>query len=506
VTAVAATSASLDPLREALGEVADLERAASVLEWDQETCMPTGGLDDRASQIATVSRLAHERFTSGAVARLLEAAEAEAAGLPPDSDEASLVRVTRRELDEATRVPAELVAEMARATALARPLWQRARALSDWSLFAPAMERTVDLSRRLADALGYEDRPYDALIAATEPGLTTARVESLFAELRAAVVPLLAELSPLAARVDASVLDLPWDEDRQLAFALETIARLGFDLERGRQDLSAHPFCITFGPGDVRLTTRTGGTLGDSCLYSSIHEAGHGMYDQGVPRSLDRTRLWGGASPGVHESQSRLWENLVGRGLPFAEWLVPRLRAAFPDTLAGVEAEAFWRAVNRVQPSYVRVEADEVSYDLHIMLRFEVENELLEGRLRSRDVPEAWSARVRDYLGLEPPSDRDGPLQDIHWTDRLGSFIGYTLGNLISVQLLEAVRRDLPDLDAAIAAGEFAPLLAWLRDRVHRHGRKFTPDELVERATGQPITAGPWIAYARDKFAGLYGR
>jgi carboxypeptidase Taq len=499
------TAGALDGLREILGEVADLERAAAVLDWDQETYMPPGGVEDRASQLATLLRLAHERFTSGEVARLLEAVEAEVADLPADSDEASLARVTRRDLELAVRVPADLVAEMARATSLARPAWQAARERSDWSLFVPAMERTVDLSRRLADALGYDDRPYDALIAATEPGVTTARVEALFAELRRAIVPLVTALTARDDDAGDELLQRPCDEQVQLALGLDVIASLGYDLERGRQDITTHPFCTSFGPGDVRVTTRTGRTLGDSCLFSCVHEAGHALYEQGIPRSLDRTGLWGGASPGVHESQSRLWENVVGRSLPFAEWLAPQLRAAFPETLADVDAEAFWRASNRVRPSYIRVDADEVTYNLHVMLRFEIESELLEGRLAVRDVPEAWAGRVRDLLGLEPPSDSDGPLQDIHWTDRLGGFVGYALGNLIGAQLTEAVRRDLPDLDASIAAGDFAPLLSWLRHHVHRHGRKFTPDELVQRATGGPIAAGPWIAYVREKYAGLYG-
>jgi carboxypeptidase Taq len=504
LTAVASTSA-LGRLREALGEVADLERAAAVLGWDQETCMPAGGVQDRANQLSTLSRLAHERFTSAEVARLLDAAETEVAGLPADSDDASLVRVTRRDLEQATRLPADLVSELARATTMARPVWQEARAASDWSRFAATMEHAVELSRRVADALGYEDRPYDALIQIAEPGLTTTRVEALFAELRAAIGPLLAEVSAHADRVDGALLRRPCDERRQLAFGLDTIAALGYDLERGRQDLSAHPFCTSFGPGDVRVTTRTGPTLGESCLFSSIHEAGHAMYDQGVPRTLDRTPLWGGASSGVHESQSRLWENVVGRSRPFADWLVPRLRAAFPDSLGDVDPDAFWRASNQVRPSYVRVDADEVTYNLHIVLRFEVENDLLEGRLRVRDVPEAWGERVRELLGLPPPPDSDGPLQDIHWTSGVGQFVGYTLGNLIGAQLIEAARRDLPDLEARFATGEFAPLLGWMRDRVHRHGRKLTPDELVERATGRPITAGPWIAYAREKFSSLYG-
>jgi carboxypeptidase Taq len=504
VSAVAAGSA-VDRLREVLGEVSDLERAGAVLRWDQETYMPPGGVEDRANQLATLSRLGHERFTSREVARLLEAAEAEVAGLPAGGDEASVVRVTRRELEQMRRLPGELVAEIARAEALAVPVWMEARARSDWSVFVPAMERTVELSRRRADALGHGGRRYDALIHEQEPGLTTERVETLLGELRSQIAPLVAELSAHADRVDGAPLDLACDQERQLDFALDTVVQLGYDVERGRQDRSAHPFCTSFGPGDVRMTTRTGGTLGDSCLYSSIHEAGHAMYNQGVPRSLDRTPLWGGASSGVHESQSRLWENLVGRSRPFAEWLVPRLRAAFPESLSGLDPDAFWRAINRVQPSYVRVDADEVTYNLHILLRFEIENDLLENRLRIADVPDAWNARVGELLGLEAPDHAHGPLQDIHWTGELGGFIGYTLGNLISAQLMAAARRDLPDLDARFAAGEFAPLLDWLREQVHRHGRKLTPDELVEQATGEPITAGPWIAYVREKFADLYG-
>jgi carboxypeptidase Taq len=498
-----ATSA-LGRLRETVGEIADLERAAAVLVWDQETFMPSGGVEDRANQLATLRRLAHVRLVSNEVEGLLDRAEAEVAGLPADSDEASLVRVTRRDHGQAVRLPAELVADMARATARARPVWQLAKARSDWSLFAPAMQVTVDLSRRMADALGYDERPYDALIARTEPGLTTARVESLFDDVQAAIVPLLRDLTAHADRVDASVMERPCDGPRQLTFALQTIACIGYDLERGRQDLSAHPFCTSFGPGDVRVTTRAGRTLGDSCLFSSIHESGHAMYNQGIPRSLDRTPLWGGVSPGVHESQSRLWENLVGRTRSFWEWCFPRLRAAFPDSLADVDAETFWRACNAVRPSYVRVDADEVTYNLHILLRFRIENDLLEGRLAVADVPDAWNAQVRDVLGLEPPSHREGPLQDIHWTSRLGGFVGYTLGNLIGAQLMAAARRDLPNLDRQFADGEFSSLLGWLRDRVHRWGRKLTPDELVERTTGEPISAGPWIAYVQGKFRGLY--
>ncbi len=500
-----ATRPALTRLREVLGEVVDLQRAAELLQWDQETYMPPGGVEDRASQLYTLQRLAHERFVSAEVSRLLERAEAEVEGLPYESDEASLVRVTRRDLELAMRVPSDLVAARASAAARAASVWREARAASDWSRFAPELEISVDLSRRLAEAIGYEERPYDALIRMTEPGLTTARVASLFAELKAFLLPLVRRLADLADRVDDRVLDRPCDRDAQLALSLGVIRQLGYDLSRGRQDLSAHPFCASFGPGDVRLTTRPGATLRGAALLASVHEAGHAMYEQGIPRSLDRTPLWGGASPGVHESQSRLWENLVGRARPFWEWCLPRLRAALGETVAGVDVDLFWRALNKVRPTYVRVDADEVTYNLHILLRFEIENELLEGRLRVADVPDAWAARLHEYLALERPTDALGPLQDIHWCSGMGHFVGYTLGNLIAAQLMEAARRDLPDLDRQLAGGAFEGLLGWLRERVHRHGRKFTPDELVQRATGSPIGAGPWIAYVETKVRAVYG-
>ena len=498
-------SGALERLRGALGEVDDLRRAAFVLQWDLETYLPPGGVQDRAVQLATLQRLAHQRLVSGEMERLLEAAEAEVHGLDYDSDEASLVRVTRRDRELTARLPAELVAEVAEAGARARPVWREARARSDWSLFEPCLRTSVELGRRIAEATGYEARPYDALLEWTEPGLTTAEVEKLFAELKEAIVPLVRRVSERADLVAEDVLDRPLDAERQLAFSLQLIRRLGFDIQRGRQDLSAHPFCISFGPGDVRITTRVGRGLRDSSLLASVHESGHAMYNQGIPRRLARTPLWAGASPGVHESQSRLWENLVGRSRAFWTYLTPELQSAFPE-LADVDADELYRAVNRVKPSYVRVDADELTYNLHILLRFEIENELHEGRLSVEDIPQAWNARLERYLGLPAPEAALGPLQDIHWSGPVaGGFVGYTLGNLISVQLMEAARVRLPDLDEQLAQGEFAALLGWLREHVHVHGRKFTPNELLERATGEPISSGPWISYARTKFGALYG-
>ncbi len=500
------TSDKLQHLRHILAEVTDLNRAAMVLEWDQETYMPPGGVQGRAEQLSTLLTLSHVKFTSDEVGKLIEDLEDELASAPFDSDDASIVRVTRRDYDQARKLPPELVAEIARAGSVARPVWEKARHDENFGLFAPYLEKNVELNRRIADALGYKDRPYDALIDRSEPGMTTAQLRTIFDELKAAIVPLVADIKQHADAVDDSVLYRGFDPDLQVSYALNLVKRLGYDLERGRQDISTHPFSTGFGPGDVRITTRVSRDFFNECLFGSIHESGHAMYNQGMGREIDRTPLWDGASPGIHESQSRLWENLVGRSRAFWRHFYPSLKSVFPEPLKGVEEEAFYRAVNKSHPSFIRVEADEVTYNLHVLLRFELENELLEGKLKVKDVPEAWNSRFKSYLGLDVPNDREGALQDIHWSFvSFGIFPGYTIGNLVSAQLMEKIRADIPDLDAHVENGHFAPLLSWLRKNVHRHGRKFTPNELLERATGKPLTAGPWIAYVRKKFGALYG-
>ncbi|MBJ7596689.1 MAG: carboxypeptidase [Candidatus Nephthysia bennettiae] len=496
---------ALQRFQAALAEADDLNRAAAVLEWDLETYMPAGGVEDRVNHLSTLRRLAHERFVSDGMRGLLEAAELEVGERAYDSYEASLVRVTRRDLELDARVPSLLVAEIAEVGAANVSRWHAARQASDWSLFEPCMRETVEISRRLTDAIGYRERPYDALLARSEPGLTTRRVEVLFEELKAAIVPLLHDILERSDRVDDSALDRELDVERQLSVSMELALQVGFDASRGRRDISAHPFCIPFGPGDVRFTTRVRPTARDSCLFSTLHETGHAIYNQGIPRSLARTPLWDGASPAVHESQSRLWENMVGRSRPFWTFAFPLLQRSLPEQLGDLDAEIYYRAVNRVRPSYIRVDADELTYNLHIMLRFEIENDLLEGRLRVEDVPDAWNARLQRYLGLPPPSAADGPLQDMHWSmPVLGGFVGYTLGNLIGAQMMERVREGIPDLDAQMRAGDFEPILDWLRSSVYAHGRKLTPDELVERVTGSRIGSAAWIAYARHKFGQLY--
>jgi carboxypeptidase Taq len=499
-------SSNLDRLKEILAEVTDLGRAAMMLDWDQETYMPPGGVKGKAEQISTLQRLAHERFTSGEVGKLLESLENEVARQPYDSNEASLVRVVRRDYDQQVKVPSALVSDIAHSTSTARPFWEKARADDNFALFAPHLEKNVELNRRLADALGYEKRPYDALINVFEPGLTTKQLEDLFTQLRTAIVPLVADIARHADAVDDRVVHGRFDPDLQVKYGMSVVTKLGYDLERGRQDISAHPFETSFGPGDTRITTRIAPDFFNMCFFGLVHESGHAMYQQGISEELDRTPLWDGASPGVHESQSRMWENLVGRGQPFWKHFFPSLRSTFPEQFRGADEVSFYHAVNKSEPSLIRVESDEVTYNLHILLRFELENEMLEGKLKVKDLPEAWRARFKSYLGIDVPNDRDGALQDIHWTGgSFGIFPGYTLGNLIGAQLMEKARTDMPGLDGQIEKGEFAPLLGWLRKNLHRHGRKFTPNELLERATGKPLTAEPWIAYVRQKFGALYG-
>ena len=497
---------NLKRLKAILAEETDLSRAAAVLDWDQETNMPPGGVAGRAQQLSTLMTLAHVRFTSDEVGRLLDALESEVANQQFVSDEASLVRVTRRDYEQERKLSPELVSEVAMAGATARPHWEKARRDADFKVFEPYLEKNVELNRRIADALGYAERPYDALLDRSEPGLKTSELEAIFGEIKSAIVPLVADIARNADAVDDRVLYRGFEPELQMQYALDVVGRLGYDLNRGRQDISTHPFSTSFGPGDTRITTRVSHGFFNECLFGSIHECGHAMYNQGIGENLDRTPLWDGASPGVHESQSRLWENLVGRSRPFWRHFYPSLQAVFPEPLRGVDEETFYRAVNRSYPSLIRVEADEVTYNMHVLLRFELETEMLDGTLKVRDLPEAWNSRVKSYLGITVPNDREGALQDIHWSSvSFGIFPGYTLGNLIGAQLMEKSRADIPDLDAQIEKGEFAALLAWLRRNVHRHGRKFTPNELLERATGKPLTAAPWITYVQQKFGALYG-
>jgi carboxypeptidase Taq len=489
-----------DELRSRLERIKDLNAAASVLEWDQETYMPDGAAGARAHQIATLRTFAHELFTTDEVGRLLDEAEARSAGLDPLSFEASLARVARHDYEQAVRVPAELVSELAETVARAKLAWRTARETNDYAVFAPYLTRLIDLNVRRADALGYEEQRYDALLDQFEPGLKTSTVADVFGRLRAALVPIvhaLAERTP----PDDRCLRGPFDRDRQWAFGLRVLRDLGYDFDRGRQDLSAHPFTTSFSTTDVRITTRVDERFFPSAFFGTLHEGGHALYEQGIDAALDRTPLADGTSLGMHESQSRLWENLVGRSRPFWEHYYPHLQALFPEPLGAVPLDTFYRAVNRVAPTPIRVEADEVTYNLHVMLRFELEQEMLEGRVSVADLPALWDAKMEEYLGIRPETDASGVLQDIHWSlGTLGYFPTYTLGNLMSAQLFDQARRDLPDLSDQIAAGRFGELHGWLRTHIYRYGRKLRAEEILQRVTGRPLQAEPWLAYIREKY------
>ncbi len=499
-----AAAGALDQLKGELHEIADIQRAAAVLNWDQLTQMPEQGAAGRAESLVALQTIAHERLTSAKLGALLQEAEDTVAGLDRDGDDYNLVRVIRRDYDRGTRVPSELVAEIARNAALANPVWKVARRDNDFAAFAPWLQRNIDLSHRLAEHLGYAERPFDALIDQREPGMTTAAVQAIFAALRPALIDLMQRIAPHGTRVDDGPLHRLYDEPTQERLCRDVVTKFGYDFSRGRLDRTAHPFETSFGRQDVRITTRFSDHFLPMALMGTMHEAGHGLYEQGVGESLDRSLLDHGVSPGVHESQSRLWENYVGRGLPFWQFYYPVVQAAFPEALGDVDVHAFYRAVNKVQPSLIRVEADEVTYCLHIMLRFELEIALFDGKLSVQDAPEAWNAAMQSYLGITSPTDSSGILQDIHWTWGFSGFQDYALGNIIAAQLWEAVHRAIPDLDRQLSSGQFAGLLGWLRQNVHRHGRKFDPADLIQRATGAPLTTEPYLRYLWAKFGAIY--
>jgi carboxypeptidase Taq len=497
----------VEQLKTHLADVVHLNHAAAVLAWDQQVNMPPGGAAARAEQLATLSRLAHERFIAEETGRLIEAAAAAVDGLDPANDEAALVRVVRHDYDLATRVPAALVAELARVTSQAHEVWARARAEADFAAFVPMLERILDLKRQEAEALGYEERMYDALLDQFEPNMKTAEVERLFDELRAELVPFVAQVFANLDAVDDSPVHKKYDTARQDEFGLRVIERIGYDMKRGRQDKSVHPFTTEFSIDDVRITTRYIEDWMPSALFGSIHEAGHAIYEQGSDPAFEGTFLAGGTSLGVHESQSRLWENVVGRSRGFWRFFYGDLQGLFPEQLGEVSLEAFYKAINAVTRSLIRVEADEVTYNLHIMLRFELEQDLLEGKLAVRDLRDAWNAKMEAYLGITPPDDgRHGVLQDVHWSAGLiGYFPTYSLGNFLSVQYWERALRDVPSIPDDIARGEFGSLLSWLRENIHRHGRRYWPAELTGRVAGEPIQVGPFLRYLKTKYSDIYG-
>jgi carboxypeptidase Taq len=492
-------SSAVEDLRVRLAEISDLGRAAGVLGWDQRVTMPPRGTEARAEQLATLGRITHERFVDDEVGRLLDAAEPLVESLPYDSDDRSLIRVTRRDWEKARRVPADLRAEMTRQGARGHHAWVEARQANDFPSFLPYLRTNVELKRRYIECFEWSDSPYTPLLDDYEPGMLTTEVREVFAALR----PALTEIVASAPQVDASFLRGDFAPDAQRAFAEKVVATLGLEDGAWRLDPTAHPFCTSFTNRDVRLTTRYRPDDLES-VWSTLHEAGHGLYAHGIADSLLRSPLGGAPSLGMNESQSRTWENLVGRSRAFWEYWYGSLQDTFPS-LQAVDLDAFVRAINRAEPGLIRVDADETTYSLHIILRFELEQEMIEGSVALEDLPEIWNARMDEFLGVEVPSDSDGVLQDVHWSGGgIGYFPTYALGNVISLQIWDVVRGAHPDLDEQLTAGEVLPLSDWLRDNLYSLGRKLTPKETIERLTGSPeIDPGPYLGYLRDKVAAL---
>ncbi len=472
--------------------------------WDQRTYIPHKGHAHRARQFAALARLLHARRTDPRIGEWLDALEGSDLVADPESPEAANVREWRREYERAVRVPHDLAVALAQAQSEGESAWESLREADDWIGFKPYLKRVLDLQRRYAEAVGYETEPYDALLEDYEPGERATRLQTMFAELGRATRELLDRIlsSPIQPPVEVLHRDYPLEAQRQVAH--EVTGLLGYDLEGGRIDPTAHPFELSVGPGDVRITTRYQPRYFNASFFGSVHEAGHAMYEQGLPAEHWGTPMGQAVSMGVHESQSRMWENLVGRSRGFWLFYFPKLQPRFA-ALADVNLEDFHRAVNAVGPSLIRVEADEVTYNLHIQIRFELELALFRGELEVDDLPEAWNAKYRAYLGITPPNYKDGVMQDVHWSSGMfGYFPSYTLGNVYAAQLFDAAGRDLGDLEEAFARGAFAPLLEWLRERVHRNGRRFLPRRLIERATGAKPNVKSLTRYLAARFGKLY--
>lgn len=495
----------LKELKARLQEVNDLNSAAALLNWDQATYMPPGGAAARGRQMATLGRLAHEKFTDAAVGKLLDALRPYEEGLPYDSDDASLIRVTRRSYEKRVKVPSALLAEVTAHGAAAYQAWTQARPANDFAAVQPYLEKTLDYSRRIANCFPGYEHIADPLIDFADEGMKSESVRALFTQLRQQLVPIVQAITSQGPADNRCLLQ-SYPEDQQLAFGLGIVKQFGYDLTRGRQDKTHHPFMTKFSLGDVRITTRVKENDLSEALFSTLHEAGHAMYEQGIDMKLEGTPLANGTSSGVHESQSRLWENLVGRSRGFWTHYYPKLQATFPNQLGDVSPDTFYRAINKVERSLIRTDADEVTYNLHVMIRFDLELQLLEGTLALKELPDAWHARYEADLGLRAPDDRDGVLQDVHWFMGLigGAFQGYTLGNVMSALFYEQALAAHPQIPAEIEQGQFGTLHQWLKENIYRHGRKFTANELVERISGGPLTIGPYIRYLRGKFGDLY--
>jgi len=503
---------SLGSLKNKLLEIQHLRDAAALLSWDQETYMPAGGGRARADQIALLQTLAHDKFVSSDIENLLASHIDTTTGLANDTKSGldavskAFIRETWRDFSRAKKFPSEFITRLERECSLAQQVWAEAREENDFGKFLPNLQTIIALKHEEVEYLGYTDSPYNTLLDTYEPGATVAQLTPLFATLRQGLVSLLEEIRISPSPPDDSLLYQTYDTDQQLEFGKLVLTKMGYDFTRGRLDLSAHPFTTSFHPTDVRVTTRVFENDLQSCLFSCIHEGGHGLYDQGLPAVHHGTPLGESLSLGIHESQSRLWENSVGRSRAFWEYFFPLLKERFATQLNGITVNTFFAAINTVKPSLIRVEADEITYNLHIMLRFEIELDVIEKRVEVKDLPELWRMKMKEYLGVVPKTEAEGVLQDVHWSfGAFGYFPTYTLGNLYAAMLYQKAKIDIPSLETSIAQGNLIPLKDWLNNRIHKYGRQFTSEELIRRATGQSLSAEPFLQAIRHKMQEIYG-
>jgi carboxypeptidase Taq len=487
---------AIQRLRDLYADYEALDKAVSLLHWDRQVLMPPAGGAARTAQVGRLTRMAHERLTSDAMQRAVEDAASEAA---PGSTDAAMVRAIKRDLSSELKLPTELVERKSRVSSEAYDTWRRAKPDNDFPALRPYLEQLFEIARETAELLGYSEHIYDPLLDLYEEGATTDDATRMFAAIRQPIIDLVRQTDP---DTDDAFLYRDWDKEKLKSFAQRTSQAIGFDYSRGHLSVAANAFCTTISSADVRMTTRPSEAL-KGIVSSTLHEMGHGLYEQGSPVAWDRTPLAGGVSLAVHESQSRLWENIVGRALPFWEHFLPDLKETFPE-LNSVPLDAFYRAVNKVKPEFVRVGADELTYNLHILVRFELEVEIVTGQLAVRDLPEAWNGKYRELLGITPPSDTLGCLQDVHWTrGSVGYFPTYAMGNLIGAQIWKVLQQDLGDTDEMMRRGQFAPILEWLTEKIYRKARSVPPQDLVVQVTGRPMEATDWLDYAKAKYSAI---
>lgn len=497
-------SDKMEKLFELVAELTDLSHISAVLGWDQQVNLPSGGTEERGLQSAALGRIMHEKFASDEVGELIADLEEEVGDLYADTDEARAVKVSKKFYEKQAKVPLPLLMEFIKATTMAHEAWVSAKAQADFSLFEPHLAKIVDLRKQYAELYQPYDHIYDPLLDDYEPGMKTADVKAIFEKLRPQQVQLLQEIAEKEPPDNAFIKQV-YKEEYQEIFGRYVITRFGFDWNRGRLDVASHPFTTEFGLGDVRITNRYREGDPGSAIFSTMHEAGHALYGQGLAEKYKRHPLSGAASLAIHESQSRLWENIIGRSQEFWSFFYPSLQMLFPENLADVSLTDFYRGVNKVEPSFIRVEADEATYNLHIMLRLEIELGLMEGTIEVGDLPEIWNSKMKEYLGITPPDDAQGVLQDVHWSGgMIGYFSTYALGNLASVQLWDKLLKDNPNVPDEVAQGKFDTILGWMREHVHQYGSKYEPQEIMIRATGSKITPEPYIAYLRKKYTQIY--